>query len=273
MSSQRPVGSITRGTTNPNRLRRCDRWLLGTQRHRLTKGAAPVLVDLGHGASGVTTIEWADRVQAVRSDARFVGLEIDPERVVTAQAWSRPGVDFALGGFEVPLPAGTGVRVLRAFNVLRQYDETEVEGPWATMVDRLDPLGILVEGTCDELGRLGSWVTLDRSGPLSLTLSWRLRDLGPHRLPSVVAERLPKALIHRNVPGEPVHDLLTRIDDAWRRSAPFAPYGARQQAMAAFADVARTSPVIGGPDRWRVGELTVPWELVAPRTGPLAQRS
>lgn len=268
--SQRPLGNITRGTTNPNRLRRCDRWLVATHRDRLTKGDAPHLVDLGHGASGVTTVEWADRVRPVRPDARVTGLEIDPERVASAQAWARPGVDFARGGFEIPLPGSRGARVVRAFNVLRQYDESEVEGPWRTMIDRLDALGILVEGTCDELGRLGSWVTLDAQGPQTLTLSWRLRDLDAWRLPSVVAERLPKALIHRNVPGEPIHDLLLLLDDAWRRATPFAPYGARQQAVAAFADVADQVPVIGAPSRWRVGELTLPWATVAPRTGPLA---
>ena len=272
MPSQRPLGNITRGTTNPNRLRRCDRWLLATHRDVLTKGDPPHLVDLGHGASGVTTAEWAQRVRTLRPEAHVTGLEIDPERVATAQAWAGPGVDFALGGFEVPLPGDAPVRVLRAFNVLRQYDETEVEGPWRTMIDRLDPLGILVEGTCDELGRLGSWVTLDAEGPRTLTLSWRLRDLGPDRPPSVVAERLPKALIHRNVPGEPVHELLLLVDEAWRRSSPFAPYGARQQAVAALGDVARQVPVLGGAARWRLGELTVPWSLVAPRGGPLAQR-
>jgi len=246
--------------------------LLATHRDVLTKGGPPHLVDLGHGASGVTTVEWADRVRAVRPDVHVTGLEIDPERVATAQAWARPGVDFALGGFEVPLPAGRRARAVRAFNVLRQYDESEVEGPWRTMIDRLDERGILVEGTCDELGRLGSWVTLDADGPRTLTLSWRLRDLDASRPPSVVAERLPKALIHRNVPGEPVHDLLALVDDAWRRASPFAPYGARQQAVAALGDVATQVPVIGGADRWRLGELTVPWSLVAPRGGPLAQR-
>lgn len=272
MPSQRPLGNITRGTTNPNRLRRCDRWLLATHHDRLTKGGPPLLVDLGHGASGVTTAEWAARVRAVRGDARITGLEIDPERVATAQAWSRPGVDFALGGFEVPLPGGGGARVIRAFNVLRQYDEAEVEGPWRTLTSRLDTRGIVIDGTCDELGRLGSWITLDADGPQTLTLSWRLRDLDAWRGPSVVAERLPKALIHRNVAGEPVHDLLTRIDDAWRRATPFAPYGARQQAVAAFTEVAGVVEVLGGPQRWRLGELTVPWSSVAPRRGPLAQR-
>ena len=30
-----PVGVVTRGTTNPNRLRRCDRWLAGPAAWRL----------------------------------------------------------------------------------------------------------------------------------------------------------------------------------------------------------------------------------------------
>ncbi|NYF97944.1 class I SAM-dependent methyltransferase [Janibacter cremeus] len=271
MSSQRPVGSITRGTTNPNRLRRCDRWLTSTHRRVLRVGGPPVIIDLGHGASGVTTAEWAQRVRSVRPDVRVRGLEIDPARVMSAQAWAGPGVEFTLGGFEVPLPHGQRARVIRAFNVLRQYDEGEVEAPWATMLARLDDHGLLVEGTCDELGRLGSWITLDRGGPRTLTLSWRLRDLGPQRNPSAVAARLPKALIHRNIPGEPVHDLLERLDDAWRWSAPFAPYGPRQRAVAAIGEVAKEVPVIGRSDRWRLGELTVPWSLVAPRSGPLAR--
>lgn len=272
MSRPRPLGAITRGTTNANRLRRCDRWLLATHRERLTKGDPPLLVDLGHGASGVTTAEWAVRVRRVRPDAAVLGLEIDPERVANAQAWAGPGVDFALGGFEVPLPGGAGARVIRAFNVLRQYDEAGVESPWRSLVSRLDPSGIVIDGTCDELGRLGGWVTLDADGPQSLTLSWRLRDLDARRVPSVVAERLPKALIHRNVPGEPIHDLLARIDAAWRRAAPFAGYGVRQRAVAAFMEVAAGTAVIGGPERWRLGELTVPWSRVAPLDGPLAQR-
>ena len=87
----------------------------------------------------MTTIEWADRVAAVRPGTRVTGLEIDPERVASAQAWARPGVDFALGGFEVPLPGGRRARVIRAFNVLRQYDETEVEAPWRTLTMKPRP--------------------------------------------------------------------------------------------------------------------------------------
>src|SRR4051794_19767824 len=77
----RPAGVITRGTTNSNRLRRVDRWLTGVH-GRLLRGAAdPLVVDLGYGASPVTTVELLRRLRTVRADVRVVGFEIDPERV------------------------------------------------------------------------------------------------------------------------------------------------------------------------------------------------
>lgn len=267
----RPEGTITRGTTHPNRLRRVDRWLVQTHRRVLTGGPPPVLVDLGFGADGVTAAEWHQRVSAVRPDAEVVGLEIDRQRVAHAQRWARPGLRFAHGGFEVPLPRGHA-RVIRALNVLRQYPEEEVPGVWSMLRGRLGGGGVLIEGTCDELGRLGSWVALGADGPSTLTLSWRLRDLAgglDTAPPSRVAERLPKALIHRNVEGEPIHRLLDDLDDAWRRAAVYANYGVRQRFCAAIDSLAGRYPVVGGRSRWRMGEVTVAWEAVAPRQGPL----
>jgi hypothetical protein len=43
----RPVGNVTRGTTNPNRMRRLDRWLAGPQAWRLRAAADPLVVDIG----------------------------------------------------------------------------------------------------------------------------------------------------------------------------------------------------------------------------------
>ena len=54
--------------------------------------------------------------------------------------------------------------------------------------------------------------------------------------PSGLAERLPKTLIHRNVPGEPVHDAFLRdFDRAWDRAAPYSALGPRQRWLAAVA--------------------------------------
>lgn len=281
---RRPVGSITRGTTNPNRLRRVDRWI-GYALGGLLRSAAtpPVVVDLGYGASPVTVLELADRLRTVRDDVRVVGIEIDPERVDRARALADPPrVDFGLGGFEVPLPrevvagGSGGPTVVRAFNVLRQYDEGEVAGAWERVVARLEPGGSLVEGTCDELGRLATWVDVRRGqdglpAPRTLTLSVRLAGL---ESPSVVAERLPKALIHRNVPGERVHDLMVELDREWERASPMASFGARQRFVATAQALAGGGwPVRGGVARWRLGELTVDWAAVAPTSARGAEEA
>jgi len=258
------VGTITRGTTNPNRLRRVDRWLAGPQAWRLRRPSEPpVVVDLGYGASPVTAVELHDRLRRVRPDVRVVGVEIDPERVAAGQSLERPGLSFRLGGFEVPLEGGDRPTVVRAFNVLRQYDEDAVAGAWSTVQERLAPDGLLVDGTCDELGRRSTWVAVDRSGPLSLTLSWRLRGLGT---PSEIAERLPKSLIHRNVEGEPVHAYLAALDRAWLHAAHHGSFGVRQRFLAAVSALRDEGwPLLDTPGRWRLGEVTVDWAAVAPR--------
>lgn len=267
------VGTVTRGTTNTNRLRRVDRWIAA--RPELRRAADPVVVDLGYGASGVTALELHQRLAKVRPDVEVVGLEIEPGRVRTADeqleavragatGFARDArIRFALGGFEVPLDAsGRRAAVIRAFNVLRQYREEEVGAAWERMRSRLQPDGLLVEGTCDEIGRISSWIALDPAGPRSLTVSLRLRGLDT---PSIVAERLPKALIHRNVPGEPVHAFHSDIDRLWRIHSPLATYGPSQRWIAVAEGMRDAGwPVIGGRARWRLGELTVAWKSVAP---------
>jgi hypothetical protein len=257
----KPLGSPTRGTTNPNRLRRVDRWLTGTQwvRAALLRAADPLVVDLGYGATPVTTVELARRLASVRPDVRVLGLELDVERVAAAQHAVTPLLTFLRGGFEL---AGTRPVLVRAFNVLRQYSEPEVADAWATMLARLAPGGLLVEGTCDELGRRCCWVTLSAAGPRSLTLACRPSDL---TVPSDLAERLPKTLIHRNVPGEPVHALFTALDHCWARAAPFAPFGPRARWVETVALLAADWPVLDRRNRWRHGELTLDWSAVNPR--------
>ena len=88
--------------------------------------------------------------------------------------------------------------------------------------------------------------------------------MGGLERPSDVAERLPKSLIHRNVPGEPVHAFLADLDRAWARSAPQSSWGARQRFLAAATEVRERWPLLDGPSRWRLGELTVDWTAVAP---------
>ncbi|ABD09843.1 hypothetical protein ThrDRAFT_02083 [Frankia casuarinae] len=267
----RALGMPTRGTTAPNRLRRIDRWTLDAAAALLRGAADPLVVDLGFGASPVTTVELYERLRTVRPGVRVVGLELDQDRVTRAAPAARPpGLRFTRGGFELP-PPGERPVLVRALNVLRQYPEAAVPGAWATMLARLAPGGMLVEGTCDETGRRACWFGLPAPGAApawlpsgargpagpTLTLSAHLASLAR---PSELAERLPKALIEHNVPGHDVHRLFTAFDRAWERAAPRAVFSPRQRWIAAVADLrAQGWPVRGDRRRWRLGELTIDW--------------
>ncbi|WP_245666676.1 class I SAM-dependent methyltransferase [Actinomadura latina] len=313
--AQKPRGEVTRGTTAPNRLRRVDRWIAATQARPLRIGGRPLAVDLGYGASPVTTFEFYSRLRAVSPHLEVVGIEIEPERVTagltllaalreppeppdppppkqpeapkgagavpTRDAKGDPGrtrepfprkaargpydgLSFRRGGFELPVPRRPVL--VRAFNVLRQYDEPAAWSAWDDLRARLAPTGVLVEGTCDEIGRRAVWVTLTKDGPQTITFAAHLRSLDR---PSALAERLPKTLIHRNVPGEPVHALLTAFDRCWATAAPHSAFGPRARWVEAVSLLARTHPVLtrppyGGRNRWRLGEVTLPWTAVAP---------
>ncbi|GHF46168.1 hypothetical protein GCM10010218_29250 [Streptomyces mashuensis] len=257
----RPIGAVTRGTTNPNRLRRMDRWIAATHAAALRRADDPLAVDLGYGAAPWTAVELLTRLHRVRRDVRVVGIEIDPERVAAARPYEREGLTFAHGGFEVPLPGGRRPLLIRAANVLRQYDEDQVAEVWGRLCARLAPDGLLVEGTCDEIGRRHVWVALGPAGPRSVTFAARLASLDT---PSDLAERLPKALIHRNVPGEPVHAFLRDFDRAWAAAAPYGALGARQRWIRTAHALAAGWPVLDDARRWRQGELTVRWEALAP---------
>jgi hypothetical protein len=261
-----------------------DRWITQSQLAVLRSRQRPLIVDLGFGASPVTTLELYRRIRAVVPDAEVTGLEIDPGRVAAARAHlaslcaagdGLPGLSFAVGGFE--LPVARRPVLVRAFNVLRQYPEERSWTAWSQLRSRLADTGVVIEGTCDEIGRRAVWVTLpalpdsagqpDRGGREALiTFSARLASLDR---PSDLAERLPKALIHRNIPGEPVHEFLRDLDRAWDRAAPYSVFGPRQRWLAAVASLSAGWPVLrrpphGGRQRWRLGEVTLPWTALAP---------
>ncbi len=260
-----PVGQLTRGTTGHNRLRRCDRWLVHSPRVRtaLQSAADPLVVDLGYGALPVTTLELASRLRTVRLDVRVIGLEIDPERVNRARAAGGDAVEFGLGGFEL---ADHRPVLVRAFNVLRQYPEDAVGDAWALMRTRLAPSGLIIDGTCDELGRRCCWVLLDGEGPVSLTLAC---DPFAVERPSDLAERLPKVLIHHNVSGQPVNTLLAAADRAWASVAGHGVFGPRERWRAMLNALRESGwPVEPPRRRMRDGVLTVPWATVAPPARP-----
>ncbi len=101
------------------------------------------------------------------------------------------------------------------------------------------------------------------TGPQSFTISLRLAGL---ESPSIVAERLPKVLIHRNVPGERIHDLLADLDRLWAVHSGLGVYSPSQRWVAVVESLKTTGwPVLGTRARWRLGELTLSWPAVEPR--------
>jgi hypothetical protein len=235
-----------------------DNWITARLAGALRAAPDPLVIDLGYGATPVTAIELAARLATVRADVRVLGLELDAQRVAAAlPAADPPRLTFARGGFEL---AGHRPALVRAANVLRQYDEAAAADAWQTLRAGLAEDGLLVEGTCDELGRLGCWVLLDRAGPRSLTFACRVDTLDR---PGELAERLPKVLIHRNVRGEPIHTFLRAFDTAWDSTAALSTFGPRQRWIAACRGLTADGWPVDA-SRARYGELTIEWSSVAP---------
>ncbi|MFD8943749.1 class I SAM-dependent methyltransferase, partial [Streptomyces californicus] len=84
---QRPIGTATRGTTNPNRLRRMDRWIADAHGPALRRAGTPVAVDLGYGAAPWTAVELLGRLRTAEPRTRVAGIAIDPERVAPARPY------------------------------------------------------------------------------------------------------------------------------------------------------------------------------------------
>ena len=262
MAIKKPIGAITKGTTNPNRLRRVDRFIANLPQ---LKSRDCIVVDLGFGATPTTSIEMLQRLSQTNPSVTVVGIEIDRERVERGIPFQTKHLLFGLGGFEVPLPKpleNKQVDVIRAMNVLRQYDESEVQASWQLMQTRLKADGVIVEGTSDELGRIASWVTLSKDKAETFTIALKLNEVDK---PSKVAERLPKVLIHHNVEGEPIHKLLKDLDDAWLRNSSLSTFSPAQRFIATCRDLKASGwPVINNQKRWALGELTLKFEAIAP---------
>lgn len=260
---KKPVGAITRGTTNPNRLRRIDRYL--TQISALRNTENLLAVDLGYGKTPVTAVELLSRLGKISPRVRVLGIEIDPERVAEAKPLEHERLRFIHGGFEIPIPDGFSDRkdvdLIRALNVLRQYSESEVQAAWETMQSRLSETGLIIEGTSDEIGRVASWVTLNKYQPRTFTISLRLQGL---EKPSKVAERLPKVLIHKNTPGNSIHAYLTELDRQWEKAAGFGAFGSAQRFIQVAKSMVQAGwPIENKPKRWRLGELSVDYKAIS----------
>jgi len=234
---------VTRGKTARNRLRQVDHFLLrydpGLLARRDGEFARALYVDLGYGAEAFTTLESAERFRRVNPELPILGVEIEPERVAAALPYADERTFFRLGGFNIPYLPGERARLIRAFNVLRQYEETEVAPAWEQMARGLLPGGLLIEGTSNPTGAI--WVANLlrrvesglRQEALVFFTNFRL-GFDPAEFQTI----LPKNYIHRVVEGEPIFDFFAAWKSAAAETSPMHTWGLRQWYIAAAARLA-----------------------------------
>lgn len=236
---QKPVGQITRGKTASNRLRRVDNFILLYEPALLTRTdslfADSIFLDLGYGFDARTTLESAERFRRVNPALKILGVEIDKERVEAALPYADEKTFFRLGGFNLPLHETEQVRLIRAFNVLRQYEETDFAPACDTLARYVLPGGLMIEGTSNPFGSMwvANVVRMQGSG------QWKIEALvfsTNFRLGFDVAEFqtiLPKNLIHRVVEGETIHAFFEAWKASARETSSMKTYGAKQWFISA----------------------------------------
>ena len=260
--SKKPEGQPTRGKTASNRLRRVDNFILFYEPSLLTRTdglfADALFVDLGYGFDARTTLESASRFRRVNPELPILGVEIEKERVEAALPFADEKTFFRLGGFNLPLKEGEHVRLIRAFNVLRQYEERDFAPAYERLAQYVLPGGLMIEGTSNPFGSI--WCAnvvrkVTESGSfLPPTENWRTSnvEIGDWRLEALVFSTsfrmgfditdfqavLPKNLIHHVAPGEPIYDFFQAWKGAAAETSALKTYGVRQwfiQAAEALA--------------------------------------
>ena len=241
----RPQGQMTRGKTARNRLRRSDIFMLLTEgpliRMQDEPGKPSFYVDLGYGFEPFTTLETAERLRSQNPRLQVLGVEIDPERVKAAEPFADELTFFRLGGFNLPLKEGEQVRLIRAFNVLRQYEESEWAAPIELLGQQLIPGGMLLEGTSNPFGSVWTANIIRRSQipPYPVLHEGFLFSTNFHMgfTPDLFQPVLTKNYIHRMVPGEKIYEFMERWKTACRIQAPMRTYGLRTLFCAAAGEL------------------------------------
>ena len=217
---RRRLGQVTRGKTAPNRLRKTDTFL-AVAYPELVRHMPGLYVDLGYGAYPITSVETLARLGRLNPRLQVLGVEIDPARVAAAEPYTRPGLEFRLGGFDLPLRPGETVTVIRAFNVLRQYPEAAVAEALTALAGPLTPGGLLLEGTSDPLGRLLTFNLYQKPAPgqplerVALVLA---PSLHAGFLPRQFQPVLPKNFIHHAEPGGSIDRFFGAWHAAWQHA-------------------------------------------------------
>ena len=241
----RPQGQMTRGKTARNRLRRSDIFMLLTEgsliRMQDQPGTRSFYVDLGYGFEPFTTLESADRLRVQNPALPVLGVEIDPERVKAGLPFEDKQTFFRLGGFNLPLQQGESARLIRAFNVLRQYEESEWEAPVRQLGEQLIPGGMLLEGTSNPYGSVWTANVIRRSAlpPYGVYREGYLFSTNFHMgfEPDLFQPVLTKNYIHRMIPGERIYEFMERWKMACRNRSPMRSFGLRSLFCAAAEEL------------------------------------
>ena len=266
-TSKKPLGLPTRGKTASNRLRRVDNFILLYEPALLTRTdglfADSMFVDLGYGFDARTTLESASRFRRLNPDLKILGVEIDRERVENALPFADEKTFFRLGGFNLPLKENERARLIRAFNVLRQYEEKDSAPAYERLAQYVLPGGLMIEGTSNPFGSI--WCANVVRKMDALRGSWKMEALvfsTNFRSGFDVQEFqtiLPKNLIHHVVKGEPIFDFF----EAWKGSAAetvtMKTYGARQWFIAAAEQMSGRGYAIASQRKWLTKGFLI-WE-------------
>jgi hypothetical protein len=282
--SKKPVGQPTRGKTAPNRLRRVDNFILLYEPSLLTRTdglfSNSLFVDLGYGFDARTTLESATRFRRLNPDLKIMGVEIDRERVEAALPFADDRTFFRLGGFNLPLLQGEYVRLIRAFNVLRQYEEKDFAPACERLAENVLPGGLMIEGTSNPFGSIwcANVVRRTTEADNSLPVVPSVQELAPglhhwrhealvfstnFRLGFDVEEFqtiLPKNLIHHVVKGEPIFDFFEAWKAAAAESSAMKNYGARQWFIAAAERMTERGHAIATQRKWLARGFLI-WKL------------
>lgn len=254
--NKKPIGLLTRGKTATNRLRRVDNFILLYEPSLLTRTdnlfADSLFVDLGYGFDPRTTLESAMRFRKLNPNLKILGVEIDKERVEAAQPFADEKTFFRLGGFNLPLQPNEHVRLIRAFNVLRQYEEKDVIPAYEKLAEYVLQNGLMIEGTSTPYGQL--WVAnLARK---TENEKWNKEALvfSTNFHVGFEAEEfqtiLPKNLIHHVVKGEIIFDFFQDWKQAAKTTSSAKTFGLKQWFMASAEKLAHKGYKVDLHKKW-----------------------
>jgi hypothetical protein len=238
-------------------LRRVDNFITMVEpmllRHANYDYTQAFFVDLGYGTEPFTTLESAQRFRRLNPTLPVLGVEILGERVAAALPYADAITHFRRGGFNLPLHPGETVRLVRAFNVLRQYDEAAVADAYAMLAQQVMPGGLLIEGTSDPFGRIWTAHVSRRRQDAQVWLRETTVFSTNFRTgfdPAEFQTILPKDLIHRMVPGEPIYDFFRDWKQATLESVSKKTWGIQQWFSASAHRLAARGYTIDTRRRW-----------------------